>query len=180
MVQRGAIKQKTPLLQLAQTIKQAAETFGHYFPQAQPQDPLILSSAPVASRGQVFKSLLHQFVSRIARAPPLRDPLFSDRWGAAEACKCVPLPRGCVAVTQLGSGAELPGYPIVGCPFVRPKRRVPGIFRCPAAAAEPSAAAAGATRTGARFATLATVQYFGVGRCRHAGTWLCMGFILPG
>jgi hypothetical protein len=56
MVQGGALKQKTPLLQLAQTIKQAAETFGHYFPQAQPQDPLILSSAPVASRGQVFKS----------------------------------------------------------------------------------------------------------------------------
>ena len=49
-------KQKTPLLQLAQTIKQAAETFGHYFPQAQLQNTAYLSSAPVASRGQVFKS----------------------------------------------------------------------------------------------------------------------------
>jgi len=50
------LKQKTPLLQLAQTIKQAAETFGHYFPQAQLQTRSFLSFAPVASRGQVFKS----------------------------------------------------------------------------------------------------------------------------
>jgi hypothetical protein len=34
-------KQKTPLLQLARTIEQAAETFGHYFPQARLQNPLI-------------------------------------------------------------------------------------------------------------------------------------------
>jgi hypothetical protein len=54
---RGVPKQKTPLLQLAQTIKQAAETFGHNFPQAQLQNNRsFLSSAPVASRGQVFKS----------------------------------------------------------------------------------------------------------------------------
>jgi hypothetical protein len=56
------IKQKTPLLQLAQTIKQAAETFGQLLPASTLQITAYLSSAPVASRGQVFKRLLHQFV----------------------------------------------------------------------------------------------------------------------
>ena len=52
---RGALKQKTPLLQLARTIEQAAETFGQ-LPQALLQTRSFSRSAPVASRGQVFKS----------------------------------------------------------------------------------------------------------------------------
>jgi hypothetical protein len=56
------LKEKTPLLQLAQTIKQAAETFGHYFPQARLQNPLIsLVRARCKQRAGV-QELLHQFV----------------------------------------------------------------------------------------------------------------------
>src|ERR1019366_6603648 len=65
---------KNPLLQLAQTIKQAAETFGQLLPASTQQKTAYLSSAPVASRGQVFKSYCINSFCRVARTSPQPPP----------------------------------------------------------------------------------------------------------
>ena len=85
------------------------------------------SSAPVASRGQVFKSLLHQFTSRLARAGPQEEAcLFRDIrcYSGRRVRASAP---GCVAVTQLGSVRIWLAMLLIAAPAFRAGRRVPGV-----------------------------------------------------